>query len=287
MAYEDYAESEYLAQPVEIYEFSYGVDIDGTTPLVYRYTDAVTPIEYAGDTYEPLPITRTKIEASGKMDLAELRITVPRTSDIAEIFRVFPPSQVVTVRIRQGHIPDGTEPVSWDVGENFPVSWAGRVLECSREDDLSAILTCEPVGASLKRPGLRRHYQWACPYALYGEQCGATKNAITATVVSVAGNKVTLEPDWESTETPSHFAGGLVEYTGDNGPEIYTILSVSGDTLTLMGAARYLAEDDEVEVSIGCSHTLSSCRDRFDNAVNFGGQWLIPNYNPINKNNHF
>jgi len=313
MAFEDYESSRASSQPVELYQFVYGVEADGTTPIYFAYTDGEAEVTHDSIIYVPLAgLERTKLESKGKLDSNEVRVTVPRTSGVADLFRIFPPGRVVTVVIRQGNVPNPSDPSSWALGENFPVAWLGRVLESSREGP-EATLTCESASASMKRPGLRRNYQWPCPLALYGSRCQADQASatVTATVASATGNKIVLSEPWQK-QVPvdplvplgaqedvgvGNYIGGLVEWAGPSGPERLSILRINGTAeLVLTGPARDLAPTDTLEVSLGCPHTMAACGSLhvyteddvtfFSNVVNYGGHPFIPTFNPLNKNNH-
>lgn len=307
MAFNDYETSQARGKPVMLYLFLYGVQSDGITPIYLAHTDGETEVThtdptYGAITYTPLPIKQSDIETNGKMEKNEVRIDVPIFSALSDLFRVFPPGQVVTVKVRQGHIANADDPVGWATGENFPVVWLGRVLEAARQGRVTT-LTCESAAASMKRTGLRRHYQWACPLVLYGTRCQASKVAAqtTGTVLSVAGNTITLAGTWQK-QVPvdpdadpivyedigaSNYTGGLVEWQGSMGVERHSILRVSGThTLVLTGPVRDLAATDEVTIALGCPHTLTGCETIHENAVNYGGHPFIPTFNPVYKNNH-
>lgn len=298
MAFNDYETSADRGAPVELYQFFYGVEADGTTPRFYAYTDGEAEVVYDGVTYTPLAgLRRSEIGVQGRADKDEVTVTVPRTSEVASLFVAFPPTQVVAVHIRQGHVPNPDDPGSWASGENFPVIWTGRVLEAAPQG-ATAKLTCDSSTSTMRTLGLRRNYQWPCPLALYGSRCGADKAAATttATVAAVSGNRVTLASGWQKqvddgssgTEDvgAGNYIGGLVEWAGADGPERRTVLSVSGDQLVLSGPARGLENADQVSVVLGCPHTLAACETLHDNVQNFGGQPFIPTENPVGKNNH-
>lgn len=282
MAYNDYETSLDRGQPVHLFEFTYGVVDD--VPLRYTYTDAEVEIVHGGITYTPLAIRLTSdLKTPGKAERNEVQVEAPRTCEAAQLFVGFPTARVVGLKIREGHVPNADDPVGWDAGENFPVVWVGRVLE-PVNDGPTTTFNCESAAASMRRIGLRRQYSWACPLVLYGPRCGASKAAATtpATVTLVNGNKLTLSGTW----APLNYLGGLVEWTGDHGPESRTIKAVSGQVFTLDGPARFLAAGDSVNVILGCPHTLAACGALHGNAQNYGGQPWIPTENPVGKNNH-
>lgn len=307
MAFNEYETSRDRGQPVMLYQFNYGVETDDVTPIYFAYTDGESAVDHGGITYDPLPIRSGSIKSSGSMDTSELQLTVPRNAGVADLFRIYPPGRVVSVTIRQGHIPNGDDPSGFAPGEQFPVVWVGRVMESSR-DGAEAKLTCEPSSLSMKRPGLRRHYQWPCPLVLYGSRCQADKPAATtsATVAAVSGNRVTLNDPWQKqVEVPPpeplpdpytpvfedigarNYTSGLIEWQGPDGSEQRMILRVtSAGEVVLSGPATGLSVADTVSVVLGCPHTLPGCETLHDNVVNYGGQPFIPTYNPVYKNNH-
>lgn len=275
MSFETFEESRCQGQPVDLYYFVYGT----TASAYYAYTDAEQPIEIAGITYQPKPIQRGALNASGTLDKSALEVKVPVSSDVAELFRIYPPSRSVTLVIRQGHIGD--------TDEEFNVIWSGRVLSSGREDSVCT-LTCEPLSTALRRSGLRRCYQYSCPHALYGAQCMASKLAATttATVYSVTGATITLDSGWSGSIDPTKYIGGMVQWDTPHGPEIRTILRVTGggNNLLLSGSTRYISGGTEVSVSLGCEHNMDDCENLHNNIQNFGGQPWIPLSSPIKVN---
>lgn len=276
MSYEDLDESRKRGSPVNLFLFTYG---PGETDY-YAYTDAERSITHDDVVYEPAPIERGNLRSSGNLDKAALEIESARDIALAELFRVYPPSQVVTVIILEGHTldPDG----------EYVVVWTGRVINAERKNS-RAVYTCESVATSMRRPGLRRHYQYMCPHYLYGPQCRANKAAATVagTVSAVTGAVVTLTDGWETAERKALYVGGMLEWTGDDDQaEMRTILTVVGNVLTLSGIARGLAISDAVSVVRGCDHKMTGC-NLHSNINNYGGMPWIPTKNPLSTTNNF
>lgn len=305
MALNDYESSVQNGEPVELYQIQYGETAS------FYYTDGDREVVYDGETYVPHTIERGTLDAKTKLERSELSVKVPLNSPIADLFRIYPPGRVVNITIRQGHIAGPNDPLEWSQGENFPVTYQGRILEASRDGN-TCDLTCELVSASMRRPGLRRHYQWPCPLALYGSRCNADRVAATYTggvVESLTGNTVTMQetPEWrhhtiidpDPTADPpvvggteydfllTDYLGGELTWTGTLGTERRTILNVADRTITLDGPVTDLNVGDVVSLVLGCPHTLEGCNRVHNNGPNYGGHPFIPSDgNPINKNNH-
>ena len=272
MSFAELEESRQDGVPANLYLFRFG-----TSPNAFHaYTDADLPIVFEGITYEPVPISRTAVSASGTLDKSALTVTTPINTGVAELFRVYPPAQVITLIIRHGHVGDA----------EFLVHWSGRVLSSEREGS-EINFTCEPIGTSMRRSGLRRHYQLGCPHVLYGPRCKANK--VLATIeretLTVAGNLVNFALGWNGATSPSKYLGGLLEWDGPNGMEARTILRIIDNIqLYLSGPTTGLTPNTMVRIVLGCNHQMSDCQTVHANIHNYGGQPYIPTKNPINTN---
>lgn len=292
MSYDDYEHARSAQEIVELYLFRLGPD-----PGAYlAYTDAEEPITFdTGDVegdivFEPLPLQRANVAAKARLGRNSMTVEAPKDSPIGRRFSLFPPTSVVTLRVWSGHAPHSDAPPAWSNGAQYAATWAGRVLEFVRTKG-AIKFTCEPSGAAMKRPGLRRNYQRTCPHILYGTGCKADKLAATVqgTVNAVlAPNRIKLEPGWNTTGfADTKFTGGLVEWQGEFGKEVRMILSVRpGDEIVMSGPALTLGPTDAVDVALGCAHDIEDCESLHNNVLNFGGHPWIPKKNPVGKNNH-
>lgn len=282
MSFESYEESRAKGQPVDLYFFKYG----SAANAYYAYTDAEQEVTFGGIVYRPITIKRANFTSSGTLDKTALKVNCPINTDISVLFSVYPPGQVVTLIIRQGHVNDPAQ--------EYKVIWTGRVIQCER-DGSEATLTCEPVATSMRRAGLRRNYQLTCPHVLYGAQCKANKLTATITIPAISlsqGTRITLNDGWSGSISPAKYIGGMVEWATANGPEQRTILQIVDlKTLVLSGPTTGLSAGTNIDVSLGCNHQMGvgpqpdgDCGPLHNNIQNFGGQPWIPTANPINTN---
>lgn len=261
-------------RPVNLFLIRYGSQAGS----YYAYTDATDPITSGGVTYSPVAVQRGAIVVKGNMDKSNFEVRMDIRLPVAELFRVYPPSQVVTLIVKQGHLGDQDN--------QFLTIWAGRITSARREPP-ELILSCESVRTMMRRVGLRRHYQLSCSHVLYGSKCKANKEAATirATVQSKSGFRITMAPGWST--TPSRYVGGMVEWVGPNGEtEISTILRVASNTLALSAVPASLQEGSEVSLIRGCARTMAACNSH-NNILNFGGCPFIPTENPIRRLNQY
>lgn len=286
-------------RPVELILFVYG-EAPGS---YFAYTNAEQEITHAsltdpdtGDpidvTYEPITVTRGAINASGNLDKSALQLRFRRDIGLVDLFRVYPPSQVVTVTIREGHVndPDG----------EFLVVHAGKVLSVGREGN-EAVIGCEPITSSMRRPMPMRNYQRGCNLALYIQgpgMCNADKALATTvtTVETIGATSIVLPVGWDGLIDPVKYRKGLVEWiTPEGNTEKREILAVAldGVTLSVSGLIRGLEVAQEIKVSRGCTHLQDDCITHTEavtgqpNIWNYGGCDDIPLKNPIGFVNQF
>ena len=275
-------------EPAEVYLFRYGATPDS----YFAYTDAEESITLYDSvlrqnvTYEPVPISRDGITSSGTLDKATLAVRAPHDIGLSDLFRLYPPSHVVTLTIRQGHLNDSAA--------QYLVNWVGTVLGWQLgEDGFEVEYTCRPISTALSRPGLRRNYQYGCPHALYEQgrnKCNANKAAATSAhvVASVVGAAVGLGAGWTSDANKPLYEGGLAEWTLPDGrTEVRTILrAYTNGNILLGGYAIGLTPGASIFLSRGCDHLMSGC-NLHNNILNFGGQPWIPTRSPVGIRNNF
>jgi hypothetical protein len=274
VSYETYEADDRNGGVVTLYKFRVG---PGEEDYV-RFTDADSIVYRDGYPFTPIAIKRTNIQRSGSLDKADMKLTVAGTNPIAQMFLRYPPSYVVTVEIFEGHFDD--------YERAFLTIWQGRVLNCAFQQDNSAELSCQPGSTSMRRIGLRRHYQKGCPLDLYGPECRATKTEVECDFVSFAGNTLTgVIPGGGLPQEAEAYATGILQWVStDHGrTEIRSILSCVEDglnfILTLNGPISHVPET--FVIIKGCLHTERTCSVWHDNIVNYGGQLWIPDKNPV------
>lgn len=298
MAFEPKEVSRAQGDPIALYFFRWGAD----TLSFNAYTDAEHAVTSEGELngadvdYEPLPIMRKNISSSGTLDKSAIEIVIPRDAALNEHFRIYPPSTVVACTIRQGHYGETS-------GE-YPVVWIGRVVGFSFQQS-QAVLALEPFSTSLRRSGLRRTYQYTCPYVLFdGGTCRADKAVATSivTISGASGNQILMPGAWFGSLSVNKYLSGTVEWiNADGNIEIRMILQIlSGQHLLLDGPTTGLTGGDSIDVILGCNRqdgVIQAGGDCFGlhktvgtgdpNINNFGGYPWIPKMNPVNSNGVF
>ena len=263
--------------PISLYFFKWGAD----SANYYAYTDAEEAVIYATITYNPLPIGRSKIKASGGLDQKTLRINTTINSEIAQLYLTGGPSYRTTLVISQGHV--GLD--------DFRAVFSGRLVGLTPKGPMVEI-SAEPASTAMRGSGLRRHYQYGCPFVLYGPgSCKADPNAVKKLVLVDAVGKadVTIPTGWNELIDVTKFRNGYVTWIGPaSQTEIRTILDATATTLILNRKITNLLATDTLTIYPGCNHQTSDCTDLhietatgIPNIVNYGGQPSIPVKNPI------
>lgn len=289
------------AQPTELYLFRYGADDEHR----FAFTDAEEPITITQPTadgagveevtYQPIPIKRASIVSSGSLDKAPLEVTTTEDNPVVDLLMGFRVSFVVLLTIRQGHRSDPAN--------EWLVSWVGRALSSAFGEAGEASITCEPTSTSMRRVGLRRHWQYGCPHWLYGPQCRADRAAATKTLATVSAlGSVLIVADGFNTKPLAKYLGGLASWTSPQGPVVQTITQIAevgdGTVRVVLGAPIHgLQPGQAVDLAYGCNHTMDDCKNLHvprdeenpagGNIHNYGGQPFIPGKNPIGIVNQY
>lgn len=270
--------------PIMLYRVTYGTGPGDFLAL----TDAEEDITIEGVAYRGRQaIHCPDITASGTLDKSTLELLVAFDSPLTELFRTAVPDNVITLRILRAHYGDVDEGVLPPA--NVIQIWGGRILNFEVDGDYQVTLSCEPIGTSLRRAGLRRPFCIGCPHILYGSACRADEAtfSVVASVVTVDENTATLSAGWNGPFDPSKFARGVLSFAGPFGRVKRSIVRVSGDTLTLAGSLDALSAGAEVVARLGCDHTMDDCKNTFNNLPNYGGFPWIPTENPVGQKSFF
>lgn len=270
----------------ELFQFIYG---DGGSN-VFAYANTERDVVFDGVTYAAASIEYEGLKMKGRDAGVSLRVTLDRALAICGLFQGTVPRHKVFLKVFAGDVPLAENPRGWDESydpNQFRPIWTGVVTEAITKGP-NKVLSCNTLGAGMKRPGLNRNYQRECGHRLYGPYCQANKANATrsATVAAVGADTITLDPGWAGGTDLPYFVGGTVEWASQYGTEYRQIIDIATDTLTLDSPVTELAVSDSISVIAGCPRTYAACVDLHNNGLNFGGQFGIPKNNPINKNNH-
>ncbi|WP_338618313.1 DUF2163 domain-containing protein [Pigmentiphaga sp. CHJ604] len=259
MTYQSLEASVHAGAPQELYRFVLG-------ETVWRYTSGQEPVSYAGESYAPAPLRRSAIEQTRELGRAALTLEATEELAVARPFVVSPPDGVLSLTVFRRHVGS----------EEFIAWWKGRVVAVVFGPG-TVRLRCEPIFTSLKRSGLRAHYQITCRHPLYGAGCkvNAADHRVSGVIETVAGTTVSALEFLAQPE--GWFVGGRLAAGGAQ----RLIIESSTGSVTLSAPIPGLAAGLAFEAYPGCDHTLATCAAKFANPLNYGGFPFIPIKNPF------
>lgn len=249
-------------RPVELYDFSIGA-------AHYRYTSADGDVSYGGNTYTAVPISRNAVEATSETARLALEIVCDHSLGVLALFSTMPPEEVVAITLRRLHAGDGEAVTMW-IGRILNVTWNPAAAE----------IHCESVYTSLKRTGLRRLYQMACPHVVYDAGCGLSRASFKATKTVSAVSGVTLSIA-SIGAADGYYAGGYLEWASGGVTLRRAIRSQVAGSVVVSFPLPGLAGGASVDLYPGCDHTLATCASKFSNHLNYGGMPYFPEKNPF------
>ncbi len=261
MSYASRETSQSSGQPVELYLFQ-------TQTQSWRLTSADRQLTHLGLTYEPEAISRTSTSQGQELKSGSIRVTIPKTHEIALLFLPYIPATPMSLVIYRQH--DG------EADSETVVNFTGKVSLAQFGD--ACELTCVPEQEVLKKRIPATKYQKPCNRVLYDSGCKVDKELfkVSATLTSVTGDTI-VAPEF-ATKPNGWFRAGYIE----KGYERRMIINHVGSTLTLLEPMAGLVTGDVVNAYAGCNHRYNGdCVQKFNNPIHFLGWEWIPSKNPF------
>lgn len=239
-----------------------------------RVCAADTAQTAGGHTWDPWPITFPAIVQASEINRNDLRLTVPATFPIAQLWLQAPPAATMLCILYDAHFGESEMRESW-TGHVGNVSFSGGAT--------AEIMLASGINA-MKGAGLHRVVQRHCGHSIYSADCGIPLDpegpfATAGTVDDSGGNWIeasefaALDDGW--------LDGGVLQWTHASGiPDWRRIKSHVGNRLTLAWPAR-IPDGTAVVAHAGCNNTPDHCGPKFDNLPNYGGLWHFKTKNPF------
>ena len=268
--YTEYEQSVEDGLPIELYDISYS----GKT---WHYTTNIENVTYEGNEYIAVAIQRGETEDNSDATKSDMEIKIGRDSDLGSLFKTTPPSESITITIRQYHAFLG-----YQLPDKQTITvWKGRVTNVSWQGD-ELVLTAESVFSSLLRVGVTRKFSRQCTHALYGATCRVNRlnYSLEVTPTSIVGTVLSVNHG----QNNGWFAGGYIKYRNEEtgATEYRQIIASTNNTITLNAIPLGIkANKTLVTLFAGCDKTHATCKAKFNNIENYGGQPFIPIQNPF------
>jgi hypothetical protein len=262
-------------RPIEFYTFTLG-------SAVWRYTTAQTDLTVAGNVYTAAVIASPSITQTGEPSTDALNLECPVWIAPAQLFMTSPPTAPIQVIISYKHVGD----------DEVVIGYTGEITQVNFPMPGRSVITCESLGSSLSREGLRLGWQRSCPYALYDPvTCKVNKASWKTDFVTLGISGFTIYVELAVVRADGYFNGGFLEW---NHP-VRGLEYVAIDTHTaiasppagqpnavfvLIAAPGELFEGAPGMVYPGCDFTPTSCQ-AFSNYDNYGGAPDMPGRSPF------
>lgn len=269
MTYAAQEASQQSGSPIELYTFSVGT-------TVYRFSSGEEPYVLDDQTYAPVPISRTTIVVSNEVQGEVISVTVPATTALVRRYINVVPGQVGTLTILRLH--------RTDVDDETSLVFKGLVRSVGFSlNGLQATINVAPINGSLSRTIPRFVYSGPCNNVLFDAGCKVNSNDFRyeGDVLTVSGSTLSID-GLSSGSRPNGWASGGFAVS-PSGVDYRLILTHTGDSITLLLPFEGVGVGSSVEVFAGCGHDIQTCKDKFDNVINYGGFHWVPTENVFIK----
>ncbi len=272
MTYEDFETSQELATPVELYIFTLGTE-------VFRLTSAEDDITITlpnpiNGVYTSTEIRRSNIQMSNDGNRTDsIEITLPSINEIAAKYVGVVPGQALTLELFRFHRLDAPDP------ETILAFQGVMQTVAFIEDGRVAKMQIQTLTKAKNRSIPRMTYQSTCNHMLYDVRCKISDTDPDfekfLTVASADSTNTFLTVTGAAAFGATFFTGGFIEHEND----FRTVKSQVGDVLEIFIPFIDSPVGELIRVLAGCDLSIVTCRDKFDNIVNYGGFPLVPTKN--------
>ncbi|EOV8094051.1 TPA: phage BR0599 family protein [Vibrio parahaemolyticus] len=256
-----------LAQPIELYEFTYGTDS-------FNYCTGGNNQVIKGKYYKAVSINRKSFTRTDNLLKGGLKIQLDRETEVGRLAFAGLDEKVLSFKLFRADL-------------NYPeekyLTYSGKVVSYSI-DELSATLDVEPPSTIATRNGFTPKYQRQCRHLLFSRGCALAKNDWTykKPIVAISDNVIQIYWSFLFIENANFLTNGQIFYNGYYRKIIKASLLNGGNIeLTLNNPIVGLVVGDIVDVTYGCNQTRSHCHNVFSNTNNYGGFDFIPAKNPF------
>lgn len=248
--------------------------IERTDGVVLRFTEHDRDLTVDGETYY----------ATASFDASSIKASADLSVDDLDVQGAFDSAYIRAEDLLAGKYHGATFVVSEMLWDNVAAGadvlrwgWLGRVKEVGGQ------FVAELLGPTvrLNKP-LLQMYQPSCRATLGDPRCGVNLAAYTQSgAVTVVNSRRSFEVSGVSVPSgdETYFQGGLLTFTntGDLQGVSMEVQACDGLTVELLLQMPFdIQVGDTFTITAGCDHSLATCRDRFNNVLNFRGEPHAP-----------
>lgn len=250
--------------------------------VVYHQCSGEQDIDFGGQTYTAVPMSRSEIGAPTLTGETSLTLTLPLNHPLVLRWMLLgiPPMRT-SINVLRLQLRSGEARQIWD-GEAVTMSIEGLTAKFA-------------VPSRFQRTTQRRLPLFSidrnCQHILYDSNCKVGRGAfmVTTNVVSMNGRDLTLRTVDAFGDADFALGGELIHVaTGERQTILFEgAIAFDGTTaFTIQLGIPDMQVGDFVQVYAGCIKTPSVCTAKYANMVNFGGFPDLPTANPFLMNSH-
>jgi uncharacterized phage protein (TIGR02218 family) len=251
------------SQPREFIDAVHGV-------TRYGFALGDRDILYNGFNYVASPSARGNEKIDQATAQTNFEVTLPANHPlVARYVAMGSPPQQILVTARRLQLTSG----------QVQQVWSGYVTSLSIQGHLAKFLVPQRTQQALQRrlPTVLVHT--SCGNVLYDSWCQVARASFLVSTTVIFGDGRTLKVATMSGNPDQWAQGGELVHVPSG--ERMTIVDQTGQQLTLQAPIYELHAGDAVQIYAGCAHDIGTCRDKFNNVVNFSGLPQRPTGNPF------
>ncbi len=246
----------------------------------FTWTDSNRGISFAGLTYSPWPVKRSKIQFSSDFRVDQTEITVAKNWGLERAIEkdLLAGANFEILRVRMDN------PTS-----DYAVMFNGEVGNVQTSEIEFTIRGQTLDFLNVEVP--KRDYQVMCNWKLYDQFC-----LIPVRSFLVGGCFSSTSPDSGKTLVATSFAGTTLDTfannywnqgairitTGENAEIRRQVTSHVGMSITVIPPFPFdITTLDYFEIIPGCAHDVTDCENSYQNLANYGGFPFIPRQDDI------
>ena len=252
------------ARPAELYTIV-------TPTTTYRLTSYSVDVSFGGNTYTAATIGRDNIQVPAIGDTErQLQIKIALSHALAQDLLV-------------GGIPLSTITAEVDIlmqrAAALEMYFLGTVAQVSTDGNEVTLLVSGKIDQKMATALPNAVSQRVCQHGLYDTGCAITPTSfqVSTTIATISSDGRTLTVASMGANPDQWAQYGKITRSADG--ESRSVITQTGTSLLIDTPFRTLVVGDAVVVNAGCDHTITTCRDKFNNRVNYGGNPLLPTKN--------
>ena len=257
----------------EIYEFTL------VSGAIARFTSHDVDIEYGGDNYQVIPISRTSASYHADLQVDEVKVSLGLVGVLIGDAEYSMPKIIRLGLLRNAHVTIKLiDYIALDDEKLIFEGWVTGDITYNRG------ITSIPVSSLLDKLNEKFPkyiYSEYCQHKLYGTYCGLIKDDYKESDAAGAGStvsKIYADIFLYSNQAEGYWTKGEIKMTsGDNATVSRTIIKHGdGYINVLIPFAEDIAEDDTFDAWPGCDKSGETCEAKFNNYANFFGFEYTP-----------